>query len=334
MRSFFAATALLVLALLGIAGTGATAATPPPDARSSVRALPLIAAQSACFGAAARDPEGRPCRDPSLENFVYPRPALAQQLPNGDCDPVERGEHMSACNFGADAEEASETIALVGDSHAGHWRAALDVAARARGWRGLSITHSSCPLSKAVRDLEEAERFQSCAAWKRAVFTWFERHPEIKTVFVGGLTGGSGVIPPKGQSRFAASVRGYRRAWSALPSTVQRIVVIRDTPKMRIATAACVERALAKRRRAGASCAMPRRTVLDRDPMVAAASKMPSGFVRTVDLTRFFCDRGPCYPVIGGALVLRDQNHMTEAFSSTLGPYLQRKVDQLWATWR
>ena len=61
---------------------------------------------------------------------------------------------------------------------------------------------------------------------------------------------------------------------------------------MRIATAACVERALAKRRRAGASCAMPRRTVLDRDPMVVAASRMPSDFVRTIDLTRFFCDRG------------------------------------------
>lgn len=48
--------------------------------------------------------------------------------------------------------------------------------------------------------------------------------------------------------------------------------------------------------------------------------------------------RKPCsnrrlrYPVIGGAFVLRDQNHITEAFSSSLGPYLQRKVDALWAS--
>jgi len=81
MRPFLAATAPVVLALLGIAGTGATAATPPPDARSSVGALPLIAAQSACFGAASRDPQGRPCRDPSLENFVYPRPASPGSSP-------------------------------------------------------------------------------------------------------------------------------------------------------------------------------------------------------------------------------------------------------------
>ena len=332
VRPLLAATALLLLVFLGVIAEPGATAPAPPEAQSSARALPLIAARSGCFGAAARDPR-RSCSDPRLRNYVYPRPALAQQLPNGDCDPVEGGEDMSVCSFGADAEDATETVVLVGDSHAGHWRAGLDVVARARGWRGLSITHSSCPLSKAVRDLAEADRFQSCAAWKNAVFAWFERHPEIKTVFVGGLTGGSGVFAANGQSRFATSVRGYRSAWRALPSTVQRVVVIRDTPKMRIATAACVERALAKRRRAGASCSMPRRTVLDRDPMVVAASKMPANFVRVVDLTRFFCDRGPCYPVVGGALVLRDQNHMTEVFSSSLGPYLQRKVDALWASW-
>ena len=33
--------------------------------------------------------------------------------------------------------------------------------------------------------------------------------------------------------------------------------------------------------------------------------------------------------MIGGALVLRDQNHLTAVFSTTLGPYLLRKVDAL-----
>jgi hypothetical protein len=37
--------------------------------------------------------------------------------------------------------------------------------------------------------------------------------------------------------------------------------------------------------------------------------------------------------VIGGALVFRDQNHMTAAFSTTLGPFLARKVDALWTSW-
>jgi hypothetical protein len=73
--------------------------------------------------------------------------------------------------------------------------------------------------------------------------------------------------------------------------------------------------------------------VLDRDPMVVAAEGMSPSRVRTVDLTSFFCDDASCFPVIGGALVLRDQNHLTAVFSTTLGPYLLRKVDALWASW-
>jgi hypothetical protein len=331
VRPLLAATFLLVLALLGgVVATGATAGEPSPQAHSSAPAVPL-AARSACFGAAARDPRG-PCLDARLKDFVYPRPALAAQIPNSPCEPVERQEHMNVCGFGAAPEDASETIALVGDSHASHWRAALDVVAQERGWRGLSMAHTSCPLSKAVRDLEGTERFNACAEWKRAVFAWFQLHPEIHTVFVAGLSGGSSVFPRNGRSRFATSVSGYRRAWRALPASVTRIVVIRDTPKMRTETGACVNRALSHGRRAGATCAMPRRVVLDRDPLVVAASRMPASRVRSIDLTRIFCDRA-CYPVIGGALVFRDQNHMTAAFSTTLGPFLQRKVDALWANW-
>jgi hypothetical protein len=325
MRPLLAAIFLLVLGL--VPATGAAAGVPAPLARGAAPAVPL-AAKSACFGAAARDPRGA-CRDARLDDFVYPRPTLAARIPNSPCKPVERQAHMNVCGFGA--EDATETIALVGDSHASHWRAALDVVAQERGWRGLSMAHTSCPLSKAVRDLEGAERFNACADWKTAVFAWFKQHPEIHTVFVAGLSGGSSVFPRDGRSRFATSVRGYRRAWDALPSTVTRIVVIRDTPKMRTETGACVDRALSRGRRPGATCSLPRREVLDRDPLVVAASQMPASRVRTVDLTPLFCDGGACYPVVGGALVFRDQNHMTAAFSTTLGPFLARKVDALWA---
>ena len=323
---------MLVAGLFVAAPAGAANAASRPEAEVSAPAMPL-AARSLCFGAASRDPQRGPCRDAQLSDLVFPRPATAKQYPNAPCSPVERGPAVNVCGFGVDPSEASETIALVGDSHASHWRAALDVVAQDRGWRGLSIAHTSCPLSKAVRNLEGAARFRACVEWKRGVFAWFTRHPEIKTVFVAGLSGGAGVIPPKGQSQFAASVRGYRDAWRALPPTVERIVVIRDTPKMRVATGACVSRALAAGRRPGASCAMPRRQVLDRDPLVVAAERMSPARVRTVDLTSFFCNDASCFPVIGGALVLRDQNHLTAVFSTTLGPYLLRKVDALWASW-
>jgi hypothetical protein len=47
--------------------------------------------------------------------------------------------------------------------------------------------------------------------------------------------------------------------------------------------------------------------------------------VRVADLTHYFCDTR-CYPVIGGALVHKDIDHITAVYSTTLGPYLLRQV--------
>ena len=47
----------------------------------------------------------------------------------------------------------------------------------------------------------------------------------------------------------------------------------------------------------------------------------------TIDLTAQFCDARLCYPVIGGALVHKDTDHLTQVFSRTLGPFVLRAVD-------
>lgn len=284
-----------------------------------------------CFGAAARDP-GRPCHDAALRLAVRPSPADAPSLPNSPCAPLARHGGPPVCAFGVRPSEAVAAVALVGDSHAGHWRAALAVVARAKRWRGLSITHSSCPLQKALRDLPEPRRGR-CIRWKRQVFAWFAAHPEVGTVFVAGLTGGSGVVPRGGRDEFATAVSSYEAAWASLPASVAHIVVIRDTPKGRADTNACVQRAIARREPAGPRCAVPRGRALDRDPAIAAAARLRSPRVQTVDLTRFFCDGRECFPVVGGVLVRRDNTHLTGLFSSTLGPFLLRAVDRLTARW-
>ena len=79
----------------------------------------------------------------------------------------------------------------------------------------------------------------------------------------------------------------------------------------------------------GRACALSRAEALDPDPAIAAARRLRSPRVQTVDLTQYFCDRRDCFPVVGGALVLRDNTHVTGVFSATLGPYLERAVDRL-----
>jgi hypothetical protein len=224
------------------------------------------------------------------------------------------------------ADQASATIALVGDSHASHWRAALDPVAHERRWRGLSLTHTSCPLSTAVRGLPEPDR-TNCTRWRGEIFEWFRRHPEVHTVFAGAISGGD-VVPAGGRSEFTTAVSGYVRAWKALPRSVTRILVIRDTPKATKGTGSCIRRALAAHRRPGPACARPRDAALTRDEQVAAATRLGSRRVRTLNLSEFFCTR-TCMPVIGGALVYKDVTHVTRVFGRTLGPYLLRAVNRV-----
>ena len=114
---------------------------------------PAAGLDSACFGAAARDPNRPQCRSVERGSTVFPSPADALTLPNSPCQPQRAQSGPPVCAFGAAPSAARRTTALVGDRHAGHWRAALTVVARANGWSSLSITHSSCPLQKALRDL-------------------------------------------------------------------------------------------------------------------------------------------------------------------------------------
>lgn len=280
----------------------------------------LTAAEAAgprCVGAAAR---AAGCRESRPDPRVFPTPAQAMRMPNAPCRPVAFDVPF-VCVFGASRDAARANVALIGDSHAMHWRAALGPVAARRGWHGSSLTRAGCPYS-ATRPILPARLLPDCLRWRAAIPGWLRAHREIHTVFVSEhRTRARGGIP--------AQVRGYLRAWRRLPRSVHRIVVIRDTPGSSAQTRACVNAAIAAHREAGAACAMPRRAALHVDPAAIAARRMHSRRVRLVDMTRFFCDARRCFPVIGGILVHKDDSHMTATYGATLAPYLAVRLARL-----
>ena len=312
-------------ALLLSACSGATSYLERQVATAQRASAAVLASRPSCFGAAARDPR-RPCENRRLRLTVVPTPLQARDRRNAPCTLAERGGLLYVCSFGARRAKATDTIALLGDSHASHWRAAVDPLAERRGWRGLSITHSGCPFSAAVKALQEPDRSE-CIEWNRQALRWLQRHREVHTVFVSEISGSS--WETGGRSQWDTAVDGYLRAWRALPASVRTVVVLRDTPKASHETAACVQQAIAARRRAGAGCALPRSRALVGDPAAAAAARFRTDRVRLADLTRFMCDARRCFPVVGGALVYKDEHHMTTVFARSLWPYLARRVDRL-----
>ena len=284
-------------------------------------------ARQRCFGAASRD-NRKPCRNPKLTRAVVPTPDAAVLTPNIPCTPLKQIGLIIPCEFGVPAAEARNTIALIGDSHAAHWRAALEIVAQQVKWRGISITRSGCPYTRAVARLDPASRRQACVRWNQEVPRWLAANPKISTVFVVAHYDSTIVVKNPG-NQFSAKMTGYSRAWKALPKSVKRVIVIRDTPRSTPDTLNCVRAAIAKRKNAGTTCALSRGDALDRDAAASAAARDPSRRVNAIDMTSFFCSSAKCFPVVGGALVYKDISHLTDVFASSLGPFLLRKIRAL-----
>lgn len=279
-----------------------------------------------CFGAAARDAQ-RDCHNPRLRLVVRPTPDEAAITPNLACVREQVSEVLDQCVYGVPAAKASETVVMAGDSHAAHWRAALDVVARRKNWHVVEVARPHCPLSTALPDSGEPISSR-CLAWNDQVADWLAGHPAVRTVFVSA-NAQAPIVVPRGQSEYATRVDGFVSSWQALPASVQRIVVIRDNPTDRTRTHDCVRRAMKRKQAPGPACETRRRLVLPRDAAVTAARRLKDRGARVVDLTRYFCGRRHCLPVVGGVLVHKDVDHLTQLFAKTLGPFLLRRIDRL-----
>lgn len=273
------------------------------------------AAAPRCLGAASRD-HLKPCHNRALDRRVVPTPAAALRAPNAPCA-IPRRRYPMVCEFGAPESRARRRIALVGDSHAVHWRAALGPVAQARRWAGFSLSRNGCPLSTA-KPILRGTLGEQCLRWRTAVHGWLVEHPGVDTLFVSQHR-----VRIRGS--YADEVAGYLAAWRAVPRSVKRIVVIRDTPVRPKGTRACVVRAIRRRANAGRACASRRTRALRPDP-AADAARRAGGRVRLVDMTRYFCSPRQCFPVVGGVLTHKDSGHITAAFGATLAPLLGRRL--------
>ena len=247
------------------------------DARAETRRA--LAQRPACFGAAARDP-ALTCDRRRLAQMVVPSPIEARDSSNQRCTRVERRGTLNVCAFGARKAQSVTMIALIGDSHASHWRAALDTVAEDRHWQARSLAHTDCPLSDAVPDLPPAQRAE-CLRWNREVREWLRERPERRSP--------SSRSPSKpGSSRRGATTRSRLRfavtaMLGAAPTVGRARRRAADTPRAlpRGGTLECVDRAMRDGRAAGVACALPRARALLPDPAAVAARGAPRSALST-----------------------------------------------------
>lgn len=263
-----------------------------------------------CFGAAARAGESG-CDNPALSRLVTPAPSDAELMPDLPCiaHHIPRYAPAVPCSFGAPYASGPARLALIGDSHAMSFRATTEVAADALGLKAVSLTMAGCGFGIEVEHGWPAVG-KRCRRHTSQVLSWLRAHPSIHTVLL-----------------VSSAVHGFTEdglsaLWSRIPDSVSRIDVVVDVPRVSFKTAGCVKAVRKRHALSDGACAVPRdASSLPRDPAPGAVAKSGPR-VHLIDLTRYFCDSASCFPVIGGAYVYRDTNHMNLVFAPTLGPYL------------
>ena len=303
-------------------------------ARAQTRAQAAIAQHEPCVGAGVtRDAA---CADPGV--LVPPEVAAADRpaLYADGCWNNAPYTSRNTCTYGPGAGDAGAAgtgagstggappaarVALLGNSHVGHWFPALEAALPEHGWELTTYVSSVCypvALPLAFDDPAVTRGCQELGQWA------------VRSVADGGydvvvmssrtnqpLLG----IPDDEQA--AAAQEGYAATLRRLTDAGVPVLVIRDTPAMPESVPDCLAR-----ERDPAPCGVRRTVGLEPDPLFAAAEADTSGLVSTLDLTGVFCDDVTCAPVVGGLVAFFDHGHLTASLARTLAPDVVEAVER------
>jgi len=302
-----AAAAMVVIAV--VSGTQVYAA----DMREQQNAA-LLADASAkpCFGAPAMENRAK-CPDaltalPLVAITKIDAPWAAKP----GCLGTGTEPNVMTCYWGTG--KPSRVVALVGDSHAEHWRAAVHRIAKAKNWQVVEMFSGGCPATDArsitferrSRDGEVCRRWTATATAKLRAL----RPDDIIT---------TAYVQQNGFDPAGSGPAGFERVWRQWLG-FSRVTVLRDIPTTANHNGpTCLAINVGK----PLACSNPRALVLKDDDMMRAARPMRNE-VNLVDLSDYFCDASRCYAVIGGASVYYDYDHMSAQFGATLAPALLR----------
>ena len=307
-----ALAAMVVVALVAGAGWVANA----PAYRQGVQQLAELREDPpACFGAASVLEEG--CDDVDFGDTILPSPGFAgADRPSDErCFVQLNNSNPVSCTFGSEDPDAP-VVALVGDSHAYQLLPTFQRMADDNGWRLVTYFKGACPWN--TTPLSTGGTFgAACADWREQVIAALDETPP-DAVFTAALAT-TPYASAGYDSSYDAAVAGYRDAWEAMTSIGVPVLTVVDNPVWETDPNKCL------RTRDAADCTGARADVLVADDPLRGAAEGMTG-VTLLDFTEVYCDEESCFPVVGGANLYRDQDHLTVTFADTLRPQYEAAI--------
>ncbi|MBB5867121.1 peptidoglycan/LPS O-acetylase OafA/YrhL [Allocatelliglobosispora scoriae] len=279
-----------------------------------------VSVPNPCFGAAALALGAQQCpADPAVRPVPYA--AQAQNDLNvayaDDCFDYPPFPKTTTCTYGR--PDAKVSIALVGNSHAGHWLPALLALTDRLDFKITTYLASGCNVSTTRMRWEPNSDATACLAWAQRVVAATEHGYDLVV---------TSAYPSRIPAGFKDRVEGFDAVRDGHRDMIDRwiatgtdVLVIRDTPHP-ANDFGPIPDCVAAHETDVSRCSGPRTDWVWPDPLSTAATDARNPHVVVVDLTDFFCDPQTCYGVIGGVIAFSDVHHMTQTYGRTLAPYL------------
>lgn len=261
------------------------------------------------------------------DTSVMPQKAFAaarQDRIDGSCWAETLDSWQGPCEFGD--RSSTTTLSLLGDSHADHWLAGLDVAGREHGWRILSHVKGGCPYA----DVPRPERFSGrlkamygqCARWREAMIDRIiATRPQA--VILSNFDHYVRYFGPPAiwQVSMDEWRVGLRRTFERFDQAGIKVIVMRGTPRTPFDPPVCLSRRAAKLPFARA-CVYDRARAFS-PPAIQAQNEAARGLnVSFIDMNDQICATPRCAVVKQGTILFTDDNHLTASFTRSAAPVL------------
>lgn len=320
-RSFVAgATAALVLAVGSVGAVGVSASA---TASENAALIAKVTNGDSCYAAAALD--NPDCHDAfgRVDRAHLPESLADKPLAwQDDCiDDITRNSEK-LCQLGD--PDGTQTVLLWGDSHAGAWSSAFDIAGKINHWKVIVAARNKCPSSLIAPD--ETAWGEKLPAdqqeWCGARNDWVLKNvvPRADRVVLANLW--ANYVFDGGRGDQAA---GYERVVQGSQARGRDVTVMQHVPL----TGPTLEKkvwgpdCLAEQE--ASSCSNPIATAYPPATSSVFRALKEDGLarsVRYVEVQDRFCDDARCYSAIGGVSVYFDGSHLSNTYSTSLGPWL------------
>lgn len=245
------------------------------------------------------------------ENFEKkePVPSLATILEDKteayECQVSPQSSAIEVCDYGK-TKNYDYTVAVVGGSKSTHWISPMQDIAEEENMRLINITKAGCRFTTDTENYTE-----QCIEWNRNVIDEIVNEDVDLVITLADIAYSSLYDVPA----------GFIEQFNKLDEVNIDVLALRDTPYFKGSVPECI----AQHGENSTECKIVKADVYNTPSAWERLENKPEN-VFYADYSDYFCGEEYCDPVVGNVIGYFDHDHMTETFSKTFKPLLQRDV--------